>query len=305
MSNILCTGGAGFIGSHIVDALLKQSHRVVVVDDFSTGNLENCHVKTNLVIQRSITKPLDDIFEKEKFDYVFHLAAQINLRHSIKEPQQDAQTNIMGSLNIMENCVKYKVKKLIFSSTGGAIYSATAPLPFIEESEVKPESPYALSKKTVENYLEIFNNIHGLQSTILRYSNVFGPRQNTKGEAGVIAIFIEKALKNEDLVIFGDGEQTRDFVYVDDVVQANLMTLDSEMNGIYNVSSNTQCSVNEIANKVLQYIRTSSKIIHAAPVLGELVHTQLCADKLLKAGWNPQWNIDGGMAATINYFKDI
>lgn len=305
MSTILITGGAGFIGSHLTDALINQGHRVIVIDDFSTGNINNCSLKTNLVIQKNITRPLDDLFEKEKFDYVFHLAAQINLRHSIKEPQQDARANIMGSLNIMENCVKHKVKKLIFSSTGGAIYSPDAPLPFTEESEAKPESPYALSKKTVESYLEIFNKIHGLQYTTLRYSNVFGPRQSTKGEAGVIAIFIEKALKNEDLVIFGDGEQTRDFVYVDDVVQANLMALNFEMNGIYNVSSNTQCSVNEIANKVLQYIKTTSKIIHAPPVLGELEHTQLCADKILKAGWNPQWNIDGGMAATINYFKGI
>ena len=303
LSNILVTGGAGFIGSHIVDALVEQ-HQVLVLDDLSTGNINNINPKA-IFINLSITQPLDDIFKQIQFDYVFHLAAQINLRHSIKEPKADAMTNIIGSLNLLENCVITKVKRIVFSSTGGAIYSPENSLPFSEESKAVPESPYGLAKLTVENYLKIFNKIHGLQSTVLRYSNVFGPRQNAKGEAGVISIFIERALRNEDLIIFGDGNQTRDFVYVDDVVQANLLALNAELDGTYNVSSNIQYSVNEVAHKIIDEITTSSKIIHADPVSGEMAHTLLSADKIIKAGWKPKWTMDKGILATINYFKDI
>lgn len=303
MSICLVTGGAGFIGSHVVDALLMREHSVVILDDLSSGNARN--INGGEFVQRSITEPLTDLFDDYQFDYVFHLAAQINLRHSIKEPQADAHTNILGSLNILENCVRTKVKRVIFSSTGGAIYSPEETLPFTESSRAAPESPYGLTKLTVENYLNIFNKIHGLQSTVLRYSNVFGPRQNAKGEAGVISIFIERALRNDDLIIFGDGNQTRDFVYVDDVVQANLLALESELSGVFNVSSNVQHSVNEIAHKIISEIPTSSKIIHADPVSGEMAHTQLSADKLIKAGWKPKWDMDSGIKATTNYFKDI
>lgn len=301
--NILVTGGAGFIGSHLTDALIDKKHQIFVLDDLSTGNIQNLNKKANF-INVSINYPdLKYAFDTCRFDYVFHLAAQINLRHSIKEPLKDAETNIIGSLNIIENCIRHKVKKIIFSSTGGAIYSPSAPLPWNEESEAKPESPYAQSKKCVEDYLQIFKKIHELPSTILRYSNVYGPRQNSKGEAGVISIFIEKALKNENLTIFGDGQQTRDFIYVDDVVQANLLALESNIEGIYNVSTNSRYSVNQIANKILQNITTSSKIVYDKAVLGEIAHTQLCSDKLIKEEWSPKWDIDRGMKTTIDYFK--
>ena len=304
MTVCLVTGGGGFIGSHIVDALLARKYTVVVIDDFSTGNEKNLHDNA-AVIRRSITQPLQAIFDNCHFDYVFHTAAQINLRHSIREPQADAMTNIIGSLNLLENCVRSGVKRVIFSSTGGAIYSPEESLPFSETSIAAPESPYGLAKLTIEHYLRIFNKIHGLPSTVLRYSNVFGPRQNAKGEAGVISIFIEKALKNEDMTIFGDGNQTRDFIYVDDVVQANLLALDSSLDGTFNVSSNVQTSVNDIAHKILSSITdTKSKIVYGDPVAGELLHTKLCADKIKSFGWNSAYDIDQGMQKTIAYFKE-
>lgn len=305
--NILITGGAGFIGSHIVDALLARSHNVVIIDDLSSGDQSN--INGGIFIQSSINDPLDDIFDQYHFDYVFHLAAQINLRHSIKDPQRDAHTNIMGSLNVFDNCIRTKVKRVVFSSTGGAMYPDNATfrnspiLPFTETHQANPNSPYGLSKLTVENYLRLFDKLCGLKSTILRYSNVYGPRQNSKGEAGVISIFIEKALRNQDFLIFGDGNQTRDFVYVEDVVKANLLAMDKELNGIFNVSSNIQHSVNEIANKVLQMTNTDCKITHTDPIAGELLHTRLSSDKLKTHGWISSWEMDDGIRATIDYFK--
>lgn len=303
MSRILCTGGAGFIGSHVAEALVKLGHEVIIIDNLSTGDFSN--IQSGVFIKRSITDSLDDLFAKYKFDYVFHLAAQINLRHSIKQPLEDATTNIIGSLNILENCVKYNIKRIIFSSTGGAIYSSQSLLPFTENSEAKPESPYGLAKQTIENYMEFFRKTYGLQYTVLRYSNVFGPRQNAKGEAGVISIFIERALHNDNLIIFGDGNQTRDFVYVDDVVQANLLSFDAELNGTYNVSSNVQYSINEVAYKIIDEVSTSSKIVYVDAIPGEMVHTQLSADKLIKAGWKPKWNIDNGITKTVRHFINI
>jgi UDP-glucose 4-epimerase len=299
--NILVTGGAGFIGSHVVDALVKLGHEVIIIDNLSTGNFDNIH--GGIFIKRSITDSLDDLFAKYNFDYVFHLAAQINLRHSIREPQQDALTNIVGSLNVLENCVRHKVKRVIFSSTGGAIYSVDAALPFTESSEAKPESPYGLAKLTIEKYLEMFRKIHGLQYTVLRYSNVYGPRQNAKGEAGVISIFINNALENKNLTIFGDGEQTRDFVYIDDVVSANMLAMESELDGIFNVSSNTQTSVNQVADKILNMLNSTSQVIHADAVPGEMLYTMLSADKLISKGWNSGWTIDAGIQSTLNFFK--
>lgn len=300
MSIILITGGAGFIGSHLVDALIQQDHQVVVVDNLSTGNIDNikshgAFYKEDITDSHMIKK----IFNKHQFDYVFHLAAQINLRHSIKEPAFDAHTNVVGSLNIIENCIRTGVKKIIFSSTGGAIYSPEAKLPWDEQSITNPQSPYGLAKLTIEKYLQLYQ----LPYVALRYSNVYGPRQNSKGEAGVISIFIEKALRNENLVIFGDGKQTRDFIFVEDVVKANLLAM--ELEGIYNVSSNTQVSVNEIAEIILKKINSQSQIIRANPIAGELLHTKLSSEKLTAKGWSPGQDTETGIEKTIEYFRVI
>lgn len=297
----LVTGGAGFIGSHVVDALTKAGHEVIIIDNLFTGNFTNIH--SGCFVKRDITSSIEEVFAKYKFDCVFHLAAQINLRHSIKDPLNDANINIIGSLNVLNNCVKYGIKRIIFSSTGGAIYSPEASLPCTETSEAKPESPYGLAKQTVENYLEFYRKSFGLSYTILRYSNVYGPRQNAKGEAGVISIFIDNALQNKNLHIFGNGNQTRDFIYVDDVVQANMVAMNSQLDGIYNVSTNTQTSVNEIADKIMVLTDTRGTVEYDTPIAGELLHTQLSSDKLQTHGWKPTWNLDDGMKSTINFFK--
>lgn len=307
--NILVTGGAGFIGSHVVDALIAQNHNVVVIDNLATGSETNLNPKATFIFRQVNDSVLEDIFDQYKFDYVFHLAAQINLRRSILYPQEDAATNILGSINVFENCIRSKVKRVIFSSTGGAMYASTAQfrnsdlLPFSEASEAKPESPYGLSKLTAENYLHLLGKLHGLQSTILRYSNVYGPRQNSKGEAGVISIFIENALQGKELTIFGDGNQTRDFIYVDDVVTANMLAMNSELDGIYNVSSNTQYSVNEIARAVQTLTGVNCTIVKKPAIAGEMLHTRLLSDKLQQHGWKPTWDLYDGMKVTVDYFK--
>lgn len=302
VSKILCTGGAGFIGSHVVDKLYELGHEVVVIDDLSTGDLKNikCPVE---VISNSVTDDLSYIFDKYKFDYVFHLAAQINLRDSINEPSKDARINILGSINIIENCYRHGVKKLIFSSTGGAIYSPDEPLPWDTKSKADPQSPYGLSKLTVEKYLQLAKQLHGLEYVSLRYSNVFGPRQNSKGEAGVISIFINNILKNKDIIIFGSGSQTRDFVYVKDVVSANALSLKEDISGIYNVSTNTEYDVNTIANFLLNKMRATTPVVHGEAIKGELMRSRLCYDKLAAYGWQPNYDLETGLEETIDFFK--
>lgn len=303
MSICLVVGGAGFIGSHVVNVLIEQGHTVIVIDNLTTGHFLNVNPKALLyAIDINDKFTLKIIFDKYQFDYVFHLAAQINLRDSIKDPYNDAQINIMGSLNIINNCVRTKVKKIIFSSTGGAIYSDKPKLPFTERTETKPLSPYGISKLSIEYYLKFYKEIHNLDFAILRYSNVFGPRQNAKGEAGVISIFINKALNKENLNIFGDGYQTRDFIYVEDVAQANLLAL--KLNGIYNVSTCIETDINSIANEIIKNIDTSLKIEYKDIVPGEIKRCCLSNYKLSQKKWSPKWTLNKGIVETINYFKN-
>lgn len=301
MANIIVTGGAGFIGSHLVDRLVNLNHNVTVLDNLSTGSGRNINKKA-IFINGTVTDNLSSIFEKGKFDYVYHLAAQVNLRHSINEPALDAKTNIYGSLKIIEAACKHKVKKIIFASTGGAIYSPSAILPWTTKTLCDPQSPYGLAKLTVERYLEIAQKIHGLKSTILRYSNVYGPRQNSHGEAGVVAIFIDNILANKDIKIFGDGNQTRDFVYVEDVINANVMALRDDVVGVFNVCTNTEVSVNQIAEKIMSKLPTRSKILHHPEIAGEVKRTRLCFSKFFNLGWEPFFTIETGLDKTLEHF---
>lgn len=300
MSTILVTGGAGFIGSHLSDKLQEQNHNVVIIDNLSTGDINN--VPNHTLIVRDINDNLDDIFSKYQFDYVFHTAAFINLRDSIKHPQVCATVNILGSMNLIKYCNQYQVKKFVFSSTGGAIYAETSSLPWTEYSSAEPASPYGLSKLNIEQYLKVNYKLHNLPYSILRYSNVYGPRQNVLGEAGVIAIFIDNLLLNKNIKIFGSGQQERDFIYVDDVVSANLQMMlnDNTHNETYNVSSFSSISVNEIAGMLSKKINSLSQKEYHSAIVGELLFTKLDNTKLIsETNWMPSVSFEEGINNTI------
>lgn len=303
MVRILVTGGAGFIGSNLVDALISEGHEVSIIDNLTTGNKENVNKKAKLIV-KDIREDLNSLFIDGKFEYVFHLAAQANVRKSLENPVEDAKINIIGSLNLIDNCVKHNVKKFIFSSTGGAIYSKDAGIPCSEGSEIKPESPYGLAKWTVENYLRIIKETKKLDYCILRYANVYGPRQDAKGEAGVVSIFIGKLMKNEDLIVFGDGRQTRDFVFVGDVVNANLFAMKNNLYGEYNVGTGKEISVNDLAKMLITITGKNSKVIHGEAIKGELMRNALSADKLTKKGWKLHNSLQDGLVETVKWFKE-
>ena len=220
--NILVTGGAGFIGSHVVDAYLAEGHHVVVVDDLSSGVKENVSPNAQFHQLDIRGSEIQQLFQRQSFDVVNHLAAQMDVRRSVADPMFDASVNFLGGLNIFEAARRSGVKKIIFSSTGGAIYGEQEAFPADEEHPVRPLSPYGITKLVTEKYLFYYKEVYGIQHVILRYANVYGPRQNPHGEAGVVAIFAKKMLESQRPVINGDGKQTRDYTFVGDVVKVSL-----------------------------------------------------------------------------------
>jgi UDP-glucose 4-epimerase len=306
---ILITGGAGFIGSHIADALI-ENNRVVIIDNLSSGRLENLsQLKGNknfkfINLDIRDKEKIDNLFLDEGFDCVFHLAAQINVRESVKNPREDAEVNLIGLLNILEACVKNKVKKFIFSSSGGAIYGDGVKIPTPETEKESPISPYGIAKLCSEKYLHYYNKQFGLDWTALRYSNVYGPRQNPKGEAGVVSIFINKILSGEQPVINGSGEQTRDYVYVEDVVSANILALKKNLNGIFNVGTGKEIDVNELFLEVVKLLGFDFKEIHGAGLAGEQMRSCLNFDKIKKFGWIPEYDLEKGLRKTVDWFKE-
>jgi UDP-glucose 4-epimerase len=298
---ILVTGGAGFIGSHVVDALIEKGNEVVVIDNLSAGRLENVNKNAKFYWGDIKDTGIKEVFEKEKFEVVFHLAAQINVRESLKNPGKDAETNIIGTLNLLNSCVEHNVKKIIFSSSGGAIYSDEK-IPADEESKEKPLSPYGIAKWAIEKYLEFYKNVHGLDYVALRYSNVYGPRQNSKGEAGVCAIFIDKLLNGQQTVINGSGEQTRDYVFVKDVAAANVLAL--KLSGIFNVSTGKETSVNQLFREMIDILEVKADEIHALAIKGEQQRSCLNSDKLRREGWKGNYGLNIGLRETIKWFKN-
>ena len=304
MKKVLVTGGAGFIGSHVVDALIEAGHDVIVLDDLSTGSMKNVNSKAAFIQGSVCDGKLQEFVADEKPNYVYHLAAQINLRDSIKDPCHDASVNIHGSLNLIDACARSGVDKFIFSSTGGAIYSEVASLPWNEGSKASPASPYGLSKLTVERYLRLYQELYGLQFVSLRYSNVFGPRQNSKGEAGVVSIFIDRIRDGKEITIFGDGNQTRDFVYVSDVAYANILALEERFRGVFNVSTGKATSINKIAKILLSAMDVNVGIRHEGAILGELRHSILDSSKIQKFGWEPRIKLSKGIKKTVKHVLD-
>jgi len=302
---ILVTGGAGFVGSHLVDKLITQGNKVIVVDNLSTGKKENINKKAKFYKLDICSPKIFEVFKKEKPEIVFHLAAQVNVRRSIEDPINDAKINILGSLNILDACRKFKVKKIIFSSTGGAIYGDAKIVPTKENYPPKPESPYGIAKLTIENYLDFYKKVYGLNYISLRFANVYGPSQDPKGEAGVVAIFTNKLLKGERPTIFGDGKQTRDFIYVDDVVSALIKSMNYKgKETIFNVGTGIETSVNQLFKLISKILGIKIKPIYAPPKPGELKRSCLDISKFKRElKWQPKYNLEEGLKETIKWFK--
>jgi len=300
----LVTGGAGFIASHIVDRLVNDGSQVVVVDDLSTGSEDNLNVKAKFYKMDIRSPELASVFEAEKPDYVSHHAAQASVIKALREPALDAQVNIEGSLNLIHLSQKYGVKKIVYASTGGALYGEPKYLPADENHPVNPLTPYGVSKHTVEHYLYLYDVNYGLNYTVLRYANVYGSRQNPRGEAGVIAIFTQKMLYGERPIIFGDGTATRDYVYIDDIVEANMLALDRGDRGIYNIGTNREASVNEIFYILKAELDYRLDPINEPKRAGEVQRICLTNDKAkAELRWIPKVKLEEGIKRTIRYYR--
>ena len=302
---VLVTGGAGFIGSHVVDEYIANGYEVVVVDDLSTGRLSNLNPAATFYKLDIRSPQMAELFKKEKPDYVNHHAAQMDVRRSVVDPLFDADVNILGSINLIECAKKHQVKRFVYISTGGAVYGEPEYLPCDEAHPINPICQYGASKHTVEHYLYMYHQLYGLEYVVLRYPNVYGPRQDPHGEAGVVAIFTRQMQGGKQAVINGDGEQQRDFIYVGDCAWANLLALQAR-NGaaIYNLGSGVGTSINEIF-KVLEEI-TGYKLsrVYGPAKAGETRQIYLDATRAKQElGWTPTVGLEEGLRLTVEYFK--
>lgn len=287
--NILVTGGAGFIGSHTVDALIKLGHSVTVADNLITGKQENINSRAQF-INCDITnkRQIERVFKYERypFDVVYHFAAHMNVRESVDNPVNDAEVNILGSLNVLDLCQKYNAKKLIFSSSGGTVYGAAKVVPTNEEYSLNPICPYGLAKMTVEKYMEYYRKAYGMDIVILRYANVYGKRQNSKSEAGVISIFLDKMSNNENPIMFGDGNNTRDFIYIDDIVDINIKSINGitieDNRFIYNVGTGKETSINWLFDIINSYFGHKFLKKYTEVKYGEIQYSCLCPHEIMK-----------------------
>ncbi len=299
---MLVTGGAGFIGSHLVDKLIKKGHSVSVVDDISTGNLENMSKDAKLYKIKIESPKLKKVYEEIKPEIVFHLAAQSQVNRSVDNPVLDVRTNILGTLNLITLSLKHKVKKFVFSSSGGVMYGNTE-IKACEDVPVNPLSPYGFSKLAGEQYIKFYSQ-YGLKYSILRYSNVYGPRQDPNGEAGVVAIFAKLMLKNKPCILYGFGKPIRDYVYVEDVVRANIMASQEKENEIINIGTGIPTSVKELFDLISNITGYSRSPVYKPIRGGELNKNFLDwgrAEKTL--GWKPKTNLKKGFEKTINWFR--
>jgi len=301
---ILVTGGAGFIGSHVAEAYVRAGHQVAVFDNFSSGREEYVPKGVQL-FEGDITNlaRVEAVLQEFQPEVLNHHAAHIQVGFSVQNPQFDAQNNILGLLNLLETARKQgTVKKVIMASTGGAMYG-DQPVPFVETMEPQPLSPYGISKRSGELYLHFYFIQYGISSVVLRYSNVYGPRQNPQGESGVIAIFMEKLLKGEQPVINGTGENTRDYVYVEDVAQANVAALEYNQQGIFNIGTKVETSTLEVVRKVYSALKISGEAQHGPARPGEQQRSVLDASLAQQElGWSPQVSLDEGIARTVSSF---
>jgi len=301
---ILATGGAGFIASHVVDALIQKGHQVAIIDNMYSGKQENINPSAEFHKLDIGDPAVHSLVAKFKPDAVVHHAAQMDVRKSVSDPLFDANVNVLGSLNLLEACRIHGVKKVIFSSTGGAIYGEQDYFPADEEHPLRPVSPYGITKLCLEKYLFYYHVVHGMKYVILRYGNIYGPRQNPHGEAGVIAIFIKKILAGEQPVINGPGTQTRDYTYVGDVVQANLLALDYSGTSVFNVGTGIETDVNQLFRMINARLGSPAKEVHAEAKAGEQLRSVLSTRKISETlGWKQQVGLEEGMNLTVDWFK--
>ncbi len=313
MRKVLVTGGAGFIGSHIVDRYIKEGWDVTVVDDLSTGKKENLNSRAKFYQISIVDEKLALVFKKDKFDLINHHAAQINVRLSAEKPEVDAKINILGTLNLLDKCLKARVKDFIFASSGGAIYGEAQELPVDEYYPKNPLSPYGITKHTAELYLYFYKKVFGLNYISLRYANVYGPRQDPLGEAGVVAIFSNKMLKGNLPTIFGDGKQTRDYVFVDDVAEANLLAtckmkklnckdIFSSDDLAYNIGTGKEDSVDSLYQKLADITGFQKHPLYSDPKEGEVKRICLDPTKAKKElGWKIKTSFEEGLKQTVDW----
>ena len=308
---VLVTGGAGFIGSHVVDAYLERGDRVWVIDDLSSGCLANVNPKAEFV-ETGIEDPdLRGLFRDVRFDLVSLHAAQIDVRASVADPARDAAINVLGMLNVLEGARETGTRRIVYVSSGGVVYGEPEEIPTPEGAPKLPLSPYGVTKLSVEYYLHYYRAVHGLEYVALRYANVFGPRQDPHGEAGVVAIFCERLQSGEELTIFGDGEQTRDYVYVKDVVSANLLASEMVLKPApnidavaFNVGTGVGTSVNRLADVLESIAEDRPGRVYREPRAGELRHSTLDASRFAERGWSARYTLKDGLRETFHFIAN-
>lgn len=304
---VLVTGGAGFIGSHIVDALLENGHDVVVVDDLSTGKRANVNTRARLYqVDIRDEQALDAVLAQEKPEAISHQAAKANVRESMVRPQLYAEVNILGSLNLLELARRHGVRKVIYASTGGAVYGEPEYLPADEQHPINPLDPYGASKHHVEHYLYLYRLHFGIDYVVLRFPNVFGPRQDPHGEAGVVAIWTAQMMAGEEARIYGSGEQERDFVYVTDIARANVLALENGSGLIANLGSGVGTSINQLFEMLKQSTGYAGPQVHSPAKQGEVfksyITNQVAREEL---GWEPTISLQEGLDRTVAYFRQV
>ncbi|EWM14717.1 NAD-dependent epimerase/dehydratase family protein [Kutzneria sp. 744] len=303
---VMVTGGAGFIGSNLVDRLLRDGHEVVVIDDLRRGRKENLPCSAAELVEMDVTSPhVDGVLAAFAPEVIFHLAAQIDVRLSVCRPVEDAQQNVLGALNVAEAARRHGARKIVFASSGGAIYGAPERLPVAETAPIAPRSPYAAAKVSAEVYLNTYRRLHGLDCTHLALANVYGPRQHPFGEAGVVAVFAERLLAGRPTKVFGDGGNTRDYVYVDDVVDAFVTAAGTVGGGErYNIGTGIQTSDLELHTLVAKAVGSADAPEFAPSRLGDLRASALDATAAARdLGWRPTVGLDEGVQRTVDYFR--